>query len=167
MPPIGDRGQWRDEETTLAEVDAVREHLVSRGWKILSFAHGQSLGYDIHAARDGSALMVEAKGAGSGTPGTARFGKPFTHGQVITHVSRAVFVVLKRLNEGFESTIAPASMQKGGCKRSVSGLRTSRTFSPRRRERTLQRFSTLTPNRCSSSRNKCTRRHSHTPRSTP
>lgn len=87
-------------------VDAVREHLVSNGWEILSFAHGQNPGYDIHAARDGRELMVEAKGTGSGTPGTRRFGKPFTQGQVITHVSRAVFVALERLNDGFESAIA-------------------------------------------------------------
>lgn len=87
-------------------VDAVRKHLVSHGWEIRSFAYGQDPGYDIHASRDGRELMVEAKGAGSGTAGTARFGRPFTHGQVIAHVSRAVFVALERLNEGFESAIA-------------------------------------------------------------
>ncbi|NDK32440.1 hypothetical protein [Nesterenkonia haasae] len=87
-------------------VDAVRAYLVQQGWEILSFAHGQNPGYDIHAAQGQRELMVEAKGAGSGTPGTQRYGKLFTQGQVITHVSRAVFVALERLNEGYESAIA-------------------------------------------------------------
>lgn len=87
-------------------VDAVRAHLIAQGWEIVSFAHGQNPGYDIHTAQGQRQLMVEAKGAGSGTPGTLRYGKLFTQGQVITHVSRAVFVALERLNEGYESAIA-------------------------------------------------------------
>jgi len=92
-----------DELLTEDEVSsAVREHLIEQGWKIESFAvaaTGQH-GEDIVAMRDGRRLSVEAKGEGSSQSHTIRYGKPFSGGQVKTHVSVAMYQAMKALSKG-------------------------------------------------------------------
>ena len=63
-------------------IDAVRDYLVRRSWRIVARATAVQRGDDLVAEREGERLVVEAKGAGSSKVGTARYGKTFNKGQV-------------------------------------------------------------------------------------
>lgn len=45
-------------------------------------------------------LVIEAKGAGSSKPGTARYGKAFNRGQVFDHVAKAILKALRVASVG-------------------------------------------------------------------
>jgi HJR/Mrr/RecB family endonuclease len=64
-------------------VRAVCDHLTDHRWEIVSRATATEHGVDIVATRDGARLEVEAKGAGSSKPHTARYGRTFNRGQVL------------------------------------------------------------------------------------
>jgi len=79
---------------------AVSAYLEASGWTIESVCLGQERGDDVVAARCGARLLVEAKGAGSGTLGTKRYGQTFTGGQVHDHVAKAVLRALRWVSTG-------------------------------------------------------------------
>jgi hypothetical protein len=81
-------------------VDAVCSSLEERGWTILARASAMQRGNDIEAERDGVRLIVEAKGAGSSKPGTARYGHVFNRNQVFDHVAKAVLKGLRVASTG-------------------------------------------------------------------
>ncbi len=77
-------------------IEAVVGHLKQRGWCIISTASARTKqrGHDILAAKDGATLVVEAKGATSSDPKSARRGQEFDMGQKRSHVSRALYTVV-------------------------------------------------------------------------
>jgi len=81
-------------------IDAISDHLVARGWRVLSRATAMQHGDDLVAEKDGQRLEIEAKGAGSSKPGTARYGQHFSKGQVFDHVAKAVFKALRVASAG-------------------------------------------------------------------
>lgn len=76
-------------------IDGVRDDLLSRGWEVVSRATASQHGDDLVMRRHGSMIIVEAKGAGSSKPATARYGKPFNRGQVFDHVAKAILKALR------------------------------------------------------------------------
>ena len=81
-------------------VDAVCDHLITGKWQIVSRARATEHGVDIVATREGTRLEVEAKGAGSSKPHTARYGRAFNRGQVFDHVAKAVLKALRVASTG-------------------------------------------------------------------
>jgi hypothetical protein len=78
----------------------VRDYLNAMGWTIVSYCLGQKHGDDVVAVRGGIRLLVEAKGAGSGTVTSRRYGQLFNGGQVHDHVAKAVLRALRWVSEG-------------------------------------------------------------------
>lgn len=76
-------------------IDAVCAELSRHGWIIKSTATTRQRGDDIVAQKDGRTLIVEAKGATSSKPGSARHGVEFNGGQVHSHVAVAVLRALR------------------------------------------------------------------------
>jgi hypothetical protein len=83
-----------------AVVEAVCQKLESDGYVIEQRALATQHGYDIVARKDGVALIIEAKGAGSSKVGTARYGKEFNPNQVFDHVAKAVLKALRVVSAG-------------------------------------------------------------------
>ena len=81
-------------------VTAVADHLRKNGWTILSTSTVKQRGFDILAKRDNRLLVVEAKGEGSGTSGSRRYGKIFTRNQKRSHVAVALLTAAKIVSEG-------------------------------------------------------------------
>lgn len=75
-------------------------YLRSTGWTIEATARATDHGDDLVAGRAGQRIIVEAKGDGSSQAHTARFGRPFTRGQVATHVAVATLRTLKVCSQG-------------------------------------------------------------------
>lgn len=74
---------------------AVRAHLESNDWRIISQALAHQHGDDLVAQRDGVRLEIEAKGEGSSKPSSNRYGQVFDNSQVNDHVGRAVLRALR------------------------------------------------------------------------
>jgi hypothetical protein len=83
-----------------AVIRTLRDHLMVDGWQIMSWAAPNQQGTDLVAVRDGTRMEVEAKGAGSSKPHTARYGQPFTRAQVRVHVGEAVLKALRVVAAG-------------------------------------------------------------------
>lgn len=81
-------------------VEAVAAHLSDSGWKILSTRSTKQRGIDLLAERGGEKPSVEAKGAGSATEGTRRYGTHFTSNQKRSHVSAALLTAARVISEG-------------------------------------------------------------------
>ena len=81
-------------------VEAVAAYLQDTGWRILQMCTTKEHGIDILAERQGEKLAVEAKGGGSGTPGTRRYGSPFTYNQKRSHVAVALLTAARVISEG-------------------------------------------------------------------
>jgi hypothetical protein len=81
-------------------VQAVRRTLEAEGWQITKLATTRQRGPDIEAIRAGERLVVEAKGETSSLVTSKRFSLPFNSGQVLTHVSRAVFTAMVAQEDG-------------------------------------------------------------------
>lgn len=89
--------QSRKEYLTEDEVTEIfSNYLIEKGWKIISRAKGQKRGIDIFAERKGKTLCIEAKGAGSQTKSSARYGTPFNKLQCDKHTDSA-FACLPRM----------------------------------------------------------------------
>jgi hypothetical protein len=76
-------------------IDAVRDHLMRHGWRIVARATATQRGYDLVAERRGRRLIVEAKGEGSSKERSARYGQSFNKGQVFDHVAKAILKALR------------------------------------------------------------------------
>jgi hypothetical protein len=83
-----------------AVVEAVCQKLESDGYVIEQRALATQHGYDIVARKDGVALIIEAKGAGSSKAGTKRYGMEFNSNQVFDHVAKAVLKALRVVSAG-------------------------------------------------------------------
>lgn len=83
-----------------AVVDAVCRSLEAHGYRVVSRALATEHGHDIVVEKNGEQLFVEAKGAGSSKPGTARYGREFTRNQVFDHVAKAVLKALRVISAG-------------------------------------------------------------------
>lgn len=70
------------------------------GFEIETQATASQHGPDIVAIRDSLRVVIEAKGAGSSKPGTARYGQEFNSGQVFDHVAKAVLKALREVSAG-------------------------------------------------------------------
>ncbi len=57
--------------------DIFTNHLVSENWEILSRAKGRTPGADIVARLHGKTMCIEAKGGGSQSTHSKRYGQPF------------------------------------------------------------------------------------------
>lgn len=85
-------------------VEAVRKTLEAEGWQISHLSTTNQRGPDIEAVREGSRLVVEAKGETSSKSASARYGSPFDANQVVVHVARAVFTALVAQEDGITSS---------------------------------------------------------------
>jgi hypothetical protein len=90
-----------DQLTENDVLEVVRDYLRDHdGCAIENFCSTSDQGVDIIArARDGRRVYVEGKGCTSSKSHTARFGQPFSYGQHLSHVSRAVYTALKLRQE--------------------------------------------------------------------
>jgi hypothetical protein len=77
-----------------AVIASVCDYMIADGWQIVSRAMPNQGGTDVVATRAGVRLEVEAKGAGSSKPHTARYGQLFDQAQVRVHVGEAVLKAL-------------------------------------------------------------------------
>ena len=70
-------------------IAVVEDFLRADGWTISQSRNTRQTGIDLVAVRaaSGCRLCVEAKGATSSKPGTARYGKAFNSAQVKDHVA--------------------------------------------------------------------------------
>lgn len=104
-------------------VDSVRRSLVDAGWTIDQRAGLTDHGHDIVATKDKRRLIIEAKGAGSAKPGSARFGKAFDSGQVFDHVAKAILKALRAVDDGdFGAVALPADKYH---RREIAAVRVS------------------------------------------
>lgn len=87
-------------------VDAVCCDLEAHGWIIVRRATTRQRGADIVARRNGSELIVEAKGGTSARTTSNRFGEPFDAGQVHSHVGRALVEAMVAISSGALGAIA-------------------------------------------------------------
>ena len=71
-------------------------YLITKSWTILARAKGREKGSDIVAERNGDRMCIEAKGGGSQTIGSKRYGKPFERLQCQKHTDVA-FACLPRM----------------------------------------------------------------------
>ena len=76
-------------------IDHVRDFLLLRGWEQVRRATAIQRGDDLVMQKGPDTLVIEAKGAGSSKPTSARFGKEFNRGQVFDHVGKAVLKALR------------------------------------------------------------------------
>lgn len=86
----------------LLENDVVKyciKYLKGEGYQILSSSDTSQHGYDIVAKKNNIIFYIEAKGQTSSKEHTNRYGKEFTPNQKWDHVSKAVYTVMKILNE--------------------------------------------------------------------
>ena len=72
-------------------IKSVVSHLEANDWRIVDVRWTHQRGIDILAKRHGNTLAIEAKGGTASTPGSARYGQPFTANQKKSHVSRALY----------------------------------------------------------------------------
>lgn len=83
-------------------VEAVCTYLEDSGWEILKRLTTQQQCNDIVAARGGSRLCIEAKGATSARVKSRRFGRPFDSAQVRVNVAEAVYKAVQVLSRSAE-----------------------------------------------------------------
>ena len=76
--------------------DIFLDYLIGQKWKIVSRARGRSPGADIVAEKNNNFLCIEAKGGGSQSPGTKRYGQAFTRLQCQKHTDVA-FACIPRM----------------------------------------------------------------------
>ena len=81
--------------------DIFCSYLQAEGWVIKSRAKGRSPGADIVALKNNQTMCIEAKGGGSQSPGTKRYGKPFTRLQCQQHTDVA-FACIPRMMARYE-----------------------------------------------------------------
>lgn len=81
-------------------IQAVCRVLETHSYKIVGTSSASQHGDDIVAQRAGERLVIEAKGAGSSKPATARYGQEFTGAQVFDHVAKAVLKALREVAKG-------------------------------------------------------------------
>jgi len=90
-------------------VDAVIKYLKNYKYTIIDFSHATETGDDIIAVSPNNQkkVFVEAKGATSSKSGSKRFGKPFTRGQVTTHISVSLYRAIDmKLNRNWEQVLS-------------------------------------------------------------
>jgi|HubBroStandDraft_6_1064221.scaffolds.fasta_scaffold103178_1 Holliday junction resolvase-like predicted endonuclease len=80
-------------------LDAVAEHLKNEGWTIRQKRTTTQHGIDILAEKHGESVAIEAKGGGSATIGTARYGQHFTANQKRSHVAVALLTAIQVLSD--------------------------------------------------------------------
>ena len=81
-------------------VDAIAVHLASCGWEVHQALHGHQRGVDIRATGpDGTHLVVEAKGGTSSRPGSAKYGKPMSPGEVRINIAEAFYTAAVALTQ--------------------------------------------------------------------
>lgn len=90
-------------------VAIVERFLCEAGWTILQRSNTAQTGPDLEAKHPTSArrLFVEAKGATSARPGSARYTKPFNRSQVRDHVANAFYVAAKVPDEHLSAIAVP------------------------------------------------------------
>jgi len=124
-----------------AVVDAVCRALERCGYTIETRATATQHGYDIVASNPRQTIIIEAKGAGSSKPGTARFGKTFSGGQVFDNVAKAVLKALRiaasgerRAGIALPDDASSSNVGAPGCRHepasSAPGLELSLEFPP-------------------------------------
>lgn len=92
-------------------VDAVCDHLGRSGWAVEQKLRTTERGADIVARGSNQTLLrVEAKGATSSKPETARHGRPFSRAQVASHVARAFFTAAAALENAYASRTVLSAM---------------------------------------------------------
>lgn len=81
-------------------VDTVAQHLTKDGWTIRQKKTTAQHGIDILAEKNGELLAIEAKGSGSATIGTSRYGQEFTGNQKRSHVAVALLTAVQVVSDG-------------------------------------------------------------------
>lgn len=88
-------------------IEAVSKFLSSHGYNILQQLTENQRGDDIIAvSSDGSEkIFIEAKGETSSKKASARFGKPFSRGQVRDHVANAFYKASQKLHNNERQSV--------------------------------------------------------------
>jgi len=87
--------------------EAVCRFLKTRGYRVTQQLSESEAGDDIIAySANGTKVMIEAKGETSSKSHTPRFGKPFSSGQVLDHVSKAFYRAASYVAEHVSAGIA-------------------------------------------------------------
>lgn len=81
-------------------VDAVGDYLIFLGWTDVRRRYSHQRGNDIEASLGAKRLLVEAKGAGSASKTSKRYGLQFERKQVYSHVGVAVVRALRWVAAG-------------------------------------------------------------------
>jgi hypothetical protein len=77
-------------------IDAVCSSIEAQGYEIERRCYGKQRGVDIVAAhKEGHYLRIEAKGEGSETEGTNRFGEKFDSSQLHDHLAKALYRAIR------------------------------------------------------------------------
>ncbi len=76
-------------------VQKVTDYLGSKDYKIINSLNTYERGIDIVAENDTAVVYIEAKGETSSKKTSNRFGKPFSKGQIRSHISVALFATMK------------------------------------------------------------------------
>jgi len=82
-------------------IDIICNHLEKQDYTIEQKLHTTEKGIDIIALnnRDGTRLIIEAKGGTSSRIGSNRYGKPYTKSQLFDRVSKGMYTSLKMYSE--------------------------------------------------------------------
>ncbi len=82
-------------------IEAVCRFLKSHGYRVTQQLNESQASDDIVAfSANGTKVVIEAKGETSSKSHSSRFGKPFSSGQVLDHVSKAFYRAASYVAEG-------------------------------------------------------------------
>lgn len=89
-------------------IEAVCAFLTDKGFRVTQRLSEKQTGVDIVAVapNTGRKVTIEAKGETSSQKHTKRYGKTFNTGQVISHVSRAIYCGLRDVSADLQTGIA-------------------------------------------------------------
>lgn len=74
-------------------------HLEQEGWEIIGYCKGRQRGIDIEACKNGTTLIVEAKGARASDTAPHKKREFFDSRQIKTHFGKAIVQILEKQNE--------------------------------------------------------------------
>lgn len=85
--------------------DIACRFLEANGWTVTERRDARRPGKETTAERDGRRLIVAPHGEGSSQPGTSRYGKEFTRGQVFNHVANLTARLLRKVRAGHTEAV--------------------------------------------------------------
>ena len=86
-------------------IDIIEKHFLKIKGRVVNKANTMQRGVDLEVKVGSITYYIEAKGETSSKIGTSNYGNPFTTNQIINHIARAIFSILKlQAKTNFESS---------------------------------------------------------------